>query len=845
MRFILSLLLLVNLSGVAFGQARATYDKMSRLRDTNFTSIADDDIITYDLASGKWINESTGEASLVTGPASSTDNAIARFDGATGTLLQNSGVTISDAGDMSFNEGNITGLTSIDADSSSLAFNFDSLIDVSSIVMIGDLFLNGDNDDVIFGSSQDASIGYDGTNLVINPRLVGSGSVTIGAGAAGVDYVLSFDGESGDGTITFDEDNSRFDINNDVQIGTNKTLVVSETGAGDTIRIQHLGTVDYLSANETGGTNSNIIFADIQGDYNWGLHVNVSSTGANSKAFVGGAHATDSKVIFADVDATGASILSGYQANTASDGTQNLIELFAAQDWQDGNTVGRTFDGDFFEFQNAGNLRARLDADGLLRLYETAGTKNVRLEHDGTNGILRTSSGALALTSGSGVIHFLGVDGTNNEQLIWDMETVANRPIVSSGTGVTDIFWGVGMDMQSDVNFWYGTSKEWSLMYNDAVDDQLLLQTAKTGSAAVTDPMFEVLVDTGLAGGVPSSQQLFGVAVGSQASNTPKFTVDEDGDGFFSRNLDLGVSNGEETTFTMWSDTTKRGLIFHDGLTFTIDGSVATQYFQFGDSGTPVFRDIRFIKSSSSGDIAFMITSTEIMTITDDQNIGITDSTPNQGKLDIDNTTGSDAQYNGIDLTHTTATNDKNGIELRFTLGDDADASDTVAAINIDPDSSTNDADTFVGIRSESFTAGTENATFIEVFGTGWDEFLSFNNLTVLDGSNNLTVNDATIQGALVQATGTIAADDVTPDVSGGNVFTTSANTGATAITDLDNPTVGQIVRIIGGSNTNSSTIADSGNFNLSAAWTASLDDVLTLFVQADNDYIEISRSNN
>lgn len=34
----------------------------------------------------------------VTGPASATDNAIARFDGTTGKLIQNSGVTISDAG---------------------------------------------------------------------------------------------------------------------------------------------------------------------------------------------------------------------------------------------------------------------------------------------------------------------------------------------------------------------------------------------------------------------------------------------------------------------------------------------------------------------------------------------------------------------------------------------------------------------------------------------------------------------------------------------------------------------------------------------------------------------------
>lgn len=39
-------------------------------------------------------------AALVTGPGSATDNAVARFDGTTGKLVQNSGVTISDANDI-------------------------------------------------------------------------------------------------------------------------------------------------------------------------------------------------------------------------------------------------------------------------------------------------------------------------------------------------------------------------------------------------------------------------------------------------------------------------------------------------------------------------------------------------------------------------------------------------------------------------------------------------------------------------------------------------------------------------------------------------------------------------
>lgn len=115
----------------------------------------------------------------------------------------------------------------------------------------------------------------------------------------------------------------------------------------------------------------------------------------------------------------------------------------------------------------------------------------------------------------------------------------------------------------------------------------------------------------------------------------------------------------------------------------------------------------------------------------------------------------------------------------------------------------------------------------------------------LISALQTLFFSEITMGGPLIFNAETIAADDVTPDVSGGNVFITSANTGATAITDLDSPTAGQLVILIGGSDTNSSTIADSGNFTLSAAWTASDGDALILYVKADNDYIELARSNN
>lgn len=116
--------------------------------------------------------------------------------------------------------------------------------------------------------------------------------------------------------------------------------------------------------------------------------------------------------------------------------------------------------------------------------------------------------------------------------------------------------------------------------------------------------------------------------------------------------------------------------------------------------------------------------------------------------------------------------------------------------------------------------------------------------LRVSESSGDIAVSTA---GSFTAGTGTIAADDTTPSVAGANWWTTSDNTGATAITDLDDPVVGTMYTIcIGGTGANASTITDGGNFNIAGNWTPGLDDCITICVQADNNYIEcIPRVNN
>jgi len=73
---------------------------------------SDEECLTYETTAGDFEWQSCGAgggSGDVTGPASSTDNAIARFDGTTGKIIQNSGVTISDTNDISAASLTLTG----------------------------------------------------------------------------------------------------------------------------------------------------------------------------------------------------------------------------------------------------------------------------------------------------------------------------------------------------------------------------------------------------------------------------------------------------------------------------------------------------------------------------------------------------------------------------------------------------------------------------------------------------------------------------------------------------------------------------------------------------------------
>lgn len=102
-----------------------------------------------------------------------------------------------------------------------------------------------------------------------------------------------------------------------------------------------------------------------------------------------------------------------------------------------------------------------------------------------------------------------------------------------------------------------------------------------------------------------------------------------------------------------------------------------------------------------------------------------------------------------------------------------------------------------------------------------------------------------TVSGVTKLSFRTFEPDDTTPSVATGNVFITSANTGITEITNLTGAVAGQIIVIVGGSDTNATTIADAGNFSLTGAFTANSGDSITLLCTGIDTFVELARADN
>ena len=166
-------------------------------------------ITTYLRGDGTWATVASGSGDVV-GPASSTDNAIVRFDLTTGKLIQNSTATLSDGGIMI--------VTELDTDSIKSA-TANSPITIAPDGT-GDVHLNTDS----------VRIGDNNADATIATRGTGDLIITTHEGSANEGIVRLYDGVNGDITLTPNGTGQ-------VKVGTDQvvTLVASQTLTNKTI----------------------------------------------------------------------------------------------------------------------------------------------------------------------------------------------------------------------------------------------------------------------------------------------------------------------------------------------------------------------------------------------------------------------------------------------------------------------------------------------------------------------------------------------------------------------------------------------------------------------------------
>lgn len=162
-----------------------------------------------------------------------------------------------------------------------------------------------------------------------------------------------------------------------------------------------------------------------------------------------------------------------------------------------------------------------------VRSTGTSGTTAaIKIQADNATDILDGWQ-LLANDSATGTL-VVGCDSATSETYVAKM-TIAGADGDITTTGDVEII--------DDMDLVIGSGGDVKIQYDEAGDDQLLIQTYDVGAAATTDPLVEVLVPA-----TPTADQdVFSVAKGdTQASVTQLFVVDEDGDVDVTNNFTAG-----------------------------------------------------------------------------------------------------------------------------------------------------------------------------------------------------------------------------------------------------------------------------------------------------------------
>ena len=402
---------------------------------------------------------------------------------------------------------------------------------------------------------------HDGTAAEGGPitKLV-SNSLTFGAGTAGTDITITFDGETTDGVLKWMEDEDYFEFSDDILIATTEKIQFRDTAIY--IYSSADGQLDLVADTEIqiAATTVDINGAvDISGNLGVGGNLTVTGTTTfNGGTITIGDAATDNVVFGADVDS---SIIPD------DDNTYDLGS--ASQEWRDIYIDGTAYlDAINFDGTAITATAAELNLlDGVSGLVQADFTKLAAV--DSTAAELNIVDGGTAASSVTVVDAdrvVLNDDGTMKQVAVTDLaayfddEITAMPNLVSTGalnsgsitSGFTSIDVGSGA-ITTTGTMTYGSLSDGSITITAFVDEDNMASDSATL--------------------LPTQQSVKAYVDAAQAAVTTSFQLEDD-DG-----TEVAITNAKEIKFigsgltTNWTDVSTGSDADPYDLTFTVDAA--------------------------------------------------------------------------------------------------------------------------------------------------------------------------------------------------------------------------------------------------------------------------------
>jgi len=402
---------------------------------------------------------------------------------------------------------------------------------------------------------------HDGTAAEGGPitKLV-SNSLTFGAGTAGTDITITFDGETTDGVLKWMEDEDYFEFSDDILIATTEKIQFRDTAIY--IYSSADGQLDLVADTEIqiAATTVDINGAvDISGNLGVGGNLTVTGTTTfNGGTITIGDAATDNVVFGADVD-----------SSIIPDDDNNYDLGSSSQEWRDIYIDGTAYlDAINFDGTAITATAAELNLlDGVSGLVQADFTKLAAV--DSTAAELNIVDGGTAASSVTVVDAdrvVLNDDGTMKQVAVTDLaayfddEITAMPNLVSTGalnsgsitSGFTSIDVGSGA-ITTTGTMTYGSLSDGSITITAFVDEDDMASDSATL--------------------LPTQQSVKAYVDAAQAAVTTSFQLEDD-DG-----TEVAITNAKEIKFigsgltTNWTDVSTGSDADPYDLTFTVDAA--------------------------------------------------------------------------------------------------------------------------------------------------------------------------------------------------------------------------------------------------------------------------------